>query len=84
MARVLDRVNEVLQNPVCPLCQHSEWTVADGFTVFPLGPTSNKLELGAGPVMPSVVLVCTTCGNSHFLNAKVLGINELNPDAGQS
>jgi len=33
------------------------------------------LVLG-GPVLPSVPIVCTNCGNTFFLNAKVLGINE--------
>ncbi len=58
----------------CPVCKNDRFTLAGGFTNdFLMDKLGGGLIIG-GPVLPSVPIVCTNCGNTFFLNAKILGI----------
>ena len=60
----------------CPICTNTTFSLAGGFTNhFLMDTFGGDLVIG-GPVLPSVPIVCTNCGNTLFLNAKVLGLNE--------
>lgn len=60
----------------CPVCTNNQFSLAGGFTTDFL---TDKIQGGliiGGPVLPSIPIVCTNCGNTFFLNAKILGITE--------
>lgn len=60
----------------CPICTNNQFSLAGGFTNdFLMDNIQGGLVIG-GPVLPSVPIVCTNCGNTFFLNAKVLGVGE--------
>ena len=60
----------------CPLCLNQNWDLQDGFAFPTLQDRTGGQEIG-GPGLPSVVIVCDNCGNTHFLNAMVLGLKDL-------
>jgi predicted RNA-binding Zn-ribbon protein involved in translation (DUF1610 family) len=60
----------------CPLCTNNQFSLAGSFTMdFLIDKIQSGLITG-GPVLPNIPLVCTNCGNTFFLNAKVLGITK--------
>lgn len=65
----------------CPVCTNNQFSLAGGFTTdFLVDKVQGGLVLG-GPVLPSVPIVCTNCGNTFFLNAKVLGVADVEDQA---
>ena len=60
----------------CPICLNQDWSLQDGFAVPGIQDNISRIVIG-GPVLPSVVIVCTNCGNTHFLNALILGLQDL-------
>lgn len=82
---IIKKINEAISRTrgtadfECPICKYNQFSLAGGFTNdFLLDKLGRGLIIG-GPVLPSVPIVCTNCGNTFFLNAKVLGI-ELDED----
>src|SRR5947207_2906855 len=77
---MLDRVSEALRAkigaaaPVCPLCGRNIWTLVPKFSPLPLSGLVAQLQIGKS--LPTMPLVCMTCGNVHFLNLKVLGFSD--------
>src|SRR3989338_8570606 len=60
----------------CPVCTNNQFSLAGGFTNdFLMDNIQGGLVIG-GPVLPSLPIVCTNCGNTFFLNARVLGVSE--------
>lgn len=79
---IIKKINEAINRKTgktdfkCPVCTNNQFSLAGGFTNdFLMDKIGGGLVIG-GPVLPSVPIVCTNCGNTFFLNAKVLGINE--------
>jgi hypothetical protein len=70
---VRERVGSDLR---CPLCGNTTWTATEGFAVI-YG--QERLDRSPTPDqgLPSIPLVCTRCGNTHFLNIFVLGVQDL-------
>ncbi len=60
----------------CPVCTNNQFSLAGGFTNHFLRDNIQGNLIIGGPVLPSIPIVCSNCGNTFFLNAKVLGINE--------
>lgn len=59
----------------CPVCTNNQFSLAGGFTKDSImDNVEGGLVLG-GPVLPSIPIICTNCGNTFFLNAKILGIS---------
>ena len=56
----------------CPICGQTTWRLADTMGRIPSlsGP---NIILG-GPYYPFIILVCSTCGYTILLNAKVVGL----------
>ena len=54
----------------CVICAHNNWTVAEHLVT----PTVTKPGGGmiVGPSYPSVIVICTTCGNTHFFNYNLI------------
>lgn len=79
---IIKKIDEAIKrkkgntNFKCPVCTNNQFSLAGGFTNnFLTNNFGGNLVIG-GPVLPSVPIVCTNCGNTLFLNAKVLGLNE--------
>lgn len=81
-AEVLAKISAALnqktggQKP-CVICgQINKWTILDSYSVPILG-----LDPGGphffGASLPLVPLVCTNCGNTHFINLRILGFTDM-------
>ena len=77
---IIEKINEAIKkktgqtNLQCSVCTNNQFSFVGGFTNdFLMDKLGGGLIIG-GPVLPSVPIVCTNCGNTFFLNAKVLGI----------
>lgn len=78
---VADWVKKKTGNQIrpCSVCGHTQWIVGDDtITPIVLGP-GNSITLG-GKIYPSVPFICGNCGNTHFLNAIIMGL----PDGGKT
>lgn len=64
------------ETALCPLCHANKWELLDAFVAIVI--SYEPLEVRtAGQVLPSAVLICNNCGNTHFLNLNVLGLSEI-------
>ncbi len=79
---VIDRVIGVInakthnQESKCSVCGQEEWTLSDGLVYFPLQENIRSVSW-EGRGMPCVAMICSTCGNTQFLNAITLGLGDL-------
>jgi hypothetical protein len=60
---------------VCPICYQRTWTILPDLLAPPTF-HGGSMVLG-GPSYPHMVLTCTTCGNSQFINAIISGVLEV-------
>ncbi|MEK6888807.1 MAG: hypothetical protein AABW80_01735 [Nanoarchaeota archaeon] len=79
--QIIKKINEAIKRKTkedlkCPICTNNNFLLAGGFTNdFLMDGFGGGLIIG-GPVLPSVPIVCTNCGNTIFLNVKVLDLSE--------
>ena len=67
-------VNQHFKAPQqCPVCTSSNWVVGDRLWAPNIFRSDGGLSIG-GTAMPLLVLTCTTCGYTHFLNAVLAGL----------
>jgi hypothetical protein len=60
----------------CNVCTNDQFSLVGGFSHdFLIDKFSGNIVLG-GVYLPSVPVVCNNCGNTYFLNAKILGLDE--------
>ena len=62
---IIEKLSSV---PLCPVCGLAEWVVGEGLH---LDPVSSE------HVVASVVIVCSHCGHTEFVNAVALGLDRL-------
>jgi hypothetical protein len=79
--KIIQKINEVVKRKnkklmKCPLCTNTEFRLVGGFTNNYLTDNLNGDLIVGGDFLPNVPIVCTNCGNTFFLNAKALGLNE--------
>ncbi len=68
--KVRDFINTKWTTKKCHLCAANDWAIR-GYVLLPIG---DKLHLVIGQeVLPSVVVVCKNCGNTHVINAVIAG-----------
>jgi len=83
---LLDKLRSLgVHNHICQICGHDTWLVND--VVFELREfTGGQLNtVNDSKLFPVVPLSCSTCGNTHLLNALILGIlGEIPSDIGGS
>ncbi len=60
------------ENRKCDICCSQTWTIAEDL-VMPMPFSGKNLNL-SGPSYPQIMVICTNCGNTEFLNAVILGI----------
>ena len=67
-------LKERWKNWACPYSGHTNWELGE-FVVQAVRFTGGGLSVG-GPVYPLLVLTCSGCGNTIFVNAIKAGIVE--------
>lgn len=75
LQKVVQQLNEVAPDGfVCPICGGKRWSVNN--TVFETREFNNGNLFPSGPMslIPLIVLDCSHCHNTMFLNAVALGI----------
>jgi hypothetical protein len=67
------RLNEVLRlGKPCDLCGNTSWQLMD--RVYELREYNQGNFVMGTPLVPLVIIGCSICGNTHFLNAITLGM----------
>jgi|SRR6185503_4956999 len=82
-SRVVRAVKARMGEMVCPLCQHQEWSIAQAFVMLILQRQLPGIQI-AGEALPLIAFTCTHCGNTHLLNANILGLSDLVPKPSSS
>ncbi|MDP9332082.1 MAG: hypothetical protein M3Q30_02040 [Actinomycetota bacterium] len=77
VARIGAAVQEKAPGLTCYACGHNSFEIAGGFASLSLSTTG--LAVLGGEILPSVILVCATCGHEIFFNALKLGLADLFP-----
>ena len=79
-ARATDWLNKKWLNVTkqCPICISNQWSVSEVVEVRPY--TGGGLSLG-GPVYPTFMVICGTCGYTMFFNAIIAGVLQ-SPEGG--
>lgn len=74
--RILRALKERVPDTVtCPLCHHSRWALSEGFYLLVVQDDPAVVHLG-GKGLPLIALTCENCGNTHLLNALLLGLQD--------
>ena len=76
MAKLKEKVGD--HASVCAICGHNEWEIGPHYLSLPLTKDPTQVALG-GQAFPLIALVCGNCGNTYFVNLKVLGFSNLQP-----
>lgn len=77
--KIIEKVDEALKRKNkkginCSVCGNDKFTLAGGVSnIFITDKVSGGIVIG-GPVLPNVPIICENCGNTLFLNMKILGI----------
>ena len=77
--KIIEKVDEALKKKnkkdiICSVCGNEKFTLAGGVSnIFITDKVSGGIVIG-GPVLPNAPIVCLNCGNTLFLNLKVLGV----------
>ena len=75
----LDRASEWLNTHwkgdwACPICGNTDWTGHDA--AMEVRSFDEGRMAATGPVIPLLVITCSTCGNTLFFNAILAGLVE--------
>lgn len=75
MAELRERLTDGEFSP-CVVCGHTRWAMDDGIAAVDVSSNVDEMSNKDGRDMyfPLVSLICDNCGNTHFINAKILGI----------
>jgi hypothetical protein len=73
--RIAAAQKEHAQPVGCPICGQNNWDIGEDFVS--IGTADVLGVLTEGKYLPSIVLVCTTCGNQQFMNLVALGLGHL-------
>jgi predicted nucleic-acid-binding Zn-ribbon protein len=75
--KVLEVIKVKMERGICPGCGHTGWTLQDGLVYLTLQPSAGGALRSDGPSLPSIALVCKTCGNTQLFNAFVVGVADV-------
>lgn len=78
--KILGKIGEALKKKdkkeiICPVCSNNQFVLTEGFANVSLSDRFGGIVLG-GSTLPNVPIVCNNCGNTFFLNLRVLGFSE--------
>jgi predicted nucleic-acid-binding Zn-ribbon protein len=60
----------------CPICTNEEFIVTGWFANDLLSDSFGETAEYSGLSLTNIPLICNNCGNTQFLNAKILGFKE--------
>jgi hypothetical protein len=63
----------------CSVCGERHWLLLEHLIFAPVYYPRGTIVNG-GPNYPCVGMLCTNCGNTQFLNAVMIGVDERQPD----
>ncbi len=76
--RLVEKINEIWGDTTCPICQKHDWTTSGEIYTPSLINEQGRIDLGK-KMLPLMPITCSNCGNTLFINGKVLGcIHETN------
>ncbi len=64
------------QDFICALCGATSWSVSPGYFTISLSDDPMTITLGGGRAVPTVVVTCKNCGNTHLVSLLALGFTE--------
>ena len=72
---ILDRLGERinLSNLKCPMCEHRNFTIADGYVRNEILDDFTNIVMG-GPGLPTIPIICINCG---YISYHALGVLNL-------
>ncbi len=73
--KIIAKLNEKGANNPCPRCNHSQFSLIDGYILPTLQKDIGNIVLG-GQTIPTIIVACNNCG---FLSHHALGALELLP-----
>ncbi len=73
---IIKRFSEKGVKIICPMCNHNQFVIADGYFNNSLQLKLGVFSLG-GPSIPSIPIVCSNCG---FISQHALGVLNLLPE----
>ncbi len=68
----ISQINSKWSNAACPMCGHKTWSASDDIYSPTVIGQNGGLNIGKG-LLPLLPVICTNCGNTIFVNIKVLG-----------
>lgn len=76
VTRIVDALNakKGAHTATCALCGHSVFSVGNGISSIVSTDVPGQLS---GPYMPLVSVICINCGNTHFVNLRILGLVDI-------
>jgi hypothetical protein len=82
--RVLNAIAAKMPNlhvGACSICGTTNWVLANSYIMISVQDELSSFAIG-GPSLPSVAIICQNCGNTHLMNLRMLGLDDLlKPDA---
>ena len=67
---IKEAFDKKVHNLTCPMCKHKNFTMADGYFLNTMQADINSVNLG-GQAIPSVGIICSSCG---FISQHALGV----------
>lgn len=69
--KLLTKVNNLWKDKVCEICTNNDWQLLDRF--YELREYNQGSMILGAPLIPLLVVQCTTCGHVRFQNALAIG-----------
>jgi transcription elongation factor Elf1 len=57
-----ERIEKLNKNFQCPICNHKNFNVVEGFTRKDIDDDFSKIIIGRGKIIPSMSIICNNCG----------------------
>ena len=71
-AKNVDALKKAIGNNfVCPICHNNQFVVVNGYIRHDIQTDMNSFIMGSSSAIPTMVLVCNTCG---FMSQHAIGI----------
>ena len=81
--RILDAIEAKRKAPwgACVICGDNAWRVGI-FSAIPVSFAAAEMGTLAEKIYPMVAIICGNCGNTHFVNLRILGFGEAEEKTG--
>lgn len=80
--RFVEWIQKHWRTKVCPICQRTQWNIANRIVVHSAIATKGGMILGSLQSYPHILMTCTVCGYTMHFNAVIAGILKKGRDDG--